>query len=65
MQGGIQSIEEAIFNEVPMVGMPFLADQPHNVKKLVALGVAQMVNTDKLSKRALVKAILEVADNKT
>ncbi|CAG9854773.1 unnamed protein product [Phyllotreta striolata] len=60
-QGGLQSIEEAITNEVPLVGIPFITDQPSNIKRIVELGMGQMVEQQTLTKEKLKKAILEVA----
>ncbi|CAG9854774.1 unnamed protein product [Phyllotreta striolata] len=60
-QGGLQSIEEAITNEVPLVGIPFITDQPSNIKRIVELGMGQMVEHQTLTKEKLKEAILEVA----
>ncbi|XP_037301124.1 UDP-glucosyltransferase 2 [Manduca sexta] len=38
-QGGLQSTDEAIDAEVPLVGIPFLADQWYNVYKYTKLGI--------------------------
>ncbi|KAF2892700.1 hypothetical protein ILUMI_13472 [Ignelater luminosus] len=62
-QGGLQSIEESIFKGVPIVGIPFFADQPLNVKKMLDLGIAQAVDINTLTKENLKAAILEVAQN--
>ncbi|CAH1101184.1 unnamed protein product [Psylliodes chrysocephalus] len=62
-QGGLQSIEEAITNEVPMVGMPFITDQPSNIKKIEDLGMGLSVDYKTLKKEQLKKAIMEVAEN--
>ncbi|EFN61275.1 Ecdysteroid UDP-glucosyltransferase, partial [Camponotus floridanus] len=43
-QGGLQSTEEAVYNAVPLIGLPFLADQYTNVNKMVSLGVAKYLN---------------------
>ncbi|KAG5871832.1 hypothetical protein JTB14_036484 [Gonioctena quinquepunctata] len=63
-QGGLQSIEEAICNEVPMVGLPFITDQPYNVRKLQDFGIAIGLDHKTMTKDQLKKAILEVAENK-
>nr|XP_023024873.1 UDP-glucuronosyltransferase 2B7-like [Leptinotarsa decemlineata] len=63
-QGGLQSIEEAIRNEVPMVGLPFMSDQPNNVKKLEDFGIAIGVDHKTMTKNQLKTAILKVAENK-
>ncbi|CAG9840625.1 unnamed protein product [Diabrotica balteata] len=63
MQGGLQSIEEAITLEVPLVGMPFVTDQPSNIKRIVDLGLGVQVDYKTLTKDILKNAILEVAQN--
>lgn len=63
-QGGLQSVEEAVSREVPMVGIPFIGDQPRNVEMLVEKGLAVKIKSSEITKDALKKAILEVAENK-
>ncbi|XP_074037454.1 UDP-glucosyltransferase 2 isoform X6 [Leptinotarsa decemlineata] len=63
-QGGLQSIEEAICNEVPMVGLPYITDQPYNVRKLEEFGIAIGLNPGTMTKDQFKRAILEVAGNK-
>lgn len=58
-------MEESISKGVPLVGIPFFADQPLNIKKMVNLGIAQAVNIETLTKENLKAAILEVANNPT
>ncbi|KAF2892702.1 hypothetical protein ILUMI_13474 [Ignelater luminosus] len=62
-QGGLQSIEESVTHGVPLVGIPFIADQPLNIKKMVDLGIAESVDIETLTKENLKAAILEVAGN--
>ncbi|CAG9860676.1 unnamed protein product [Phyllotreta striolata] len=64
MQGGLQSIEETINNEVPLVGMPFFTDQPANLRKIEELGMGLMIDHVSLTKDKLKAALLEVAQNK-
>lgn len=56
-------MEEAITRGVPLVGMPFFADQPLNVKKMVDLGIARSVDPLKMTKDELKEAIIDVAEN--
>lgn len=64
-QGGLQSAEEAIFNGVPLVVMPFFGDQRANSKSMMDLGIALEVDSNFLTKEKLKKAIEDVAgDNK-
>ncbi|KAG5871634.1 hypothetical protein JTB14_031314 [Gonioctena quinquepunctata] len=62
-QGGLQSIEESIHNEVPMIGIPFITDQPTNVKKLVELGMAIGLDYRSMTRNQLKSVIIEVAEN--
>lgn len=63
-QGGLQSIEEAISKNVPMVGIPFTMDQPLNVKRLVELGMAESIKPSAITRTLLRDVILKVAGNR-
>jgi UDP:flavonoid glycosyltransferase YjiC (YdhE family) len=62
-QGGLQSTEEAISRGVPLVGMPFMGDQPMNVQKIVDLGIGLGVDPVTVTKNELKNSIIEVAEN--
>ncbi|KAK5640108.1 hypothetical protein RI129_010919 [Pyrocoelia pectoralis] len=59
-QGGLQSLEEAIYSGVPMVGVPFFGDQSANVKRMEIRGVSLTVNYATLTKEEFKEKILEV-----
>lgn len=63
-QGGLQSSEEAIVKGVPIVGIPFMSDQPRNVECMKHKGLGLRVDPETLTKSAVKSAILEVAENK-
>ncbi|KAJ3641656.1 hypothetical protein Zmor_028146 [Zophobas morio] len=63
-QGGLQSIEEAISRGVPLIGMPFMGDQPSNVQKIVDTGIGLSVDPAAVTKEELKKCIVKVAENK-
>jgi UDP:flavonoid glycosyltransferase YjiC (YdhE family) len=63
-QGGIQSTEEAIAREVPIIGMPFINDQPTTVQKLVDLGIAKRVDPATVTKTELKSVIIHVAESR-
>ncbi|XP_022908801.2 UDP-glucosyltransferase 2-like isoform X1 [Onthophagus taurus] len=63
-QAGHQSIEEAIFSHVPMVVMPFFADQEGNAKRIVLKDIAVKVDHKELTKESFKSSILEVMENK-
>nr|AVT42221.1 UDP-glucuronosyltransferase 321E1 [Lissorhoptrus oryzophilus] len=62
-QCGLQSTEEAIDREMPMVGIPFIADQEMNAKRLVRQGVAKQIDYVNATKQEIIDAIIEVAEN--
>ncbi|CAH1160040.1 unnamed protein product [Phaedon cochleariae] len=63
-QGGMQSIEESITNGVPMVGLPFITDQPTNVRRFTELEMGLGLDYRTMNKEQLRDAIIEVAENK-
>lgn len=63
-QGGVQSAEEAIINAVPLVVIPFLADQPMIAKILSSNGMAEKILPKHLTRETLAKTILKVANSK-
>ncbi|XP_019874679.2 UDP-glucuronosyltransferase 2B2 [Aethina tumida] len=62
-QGGLQSMEEAITNAVPMVVVPYFADQPYNAKRMVHMQIAQELNYKMLTKEQFKNAVREVVEN--
>ncbi|VEN48656.1 unnamed protein product [Callosobruchus maculatus] len=64
-QGGLQSIEEAILSEVPMVGMPFIGDQAMNVKRIAMLGIGVEEDPSKITATSFRNSIFEVIRNST
>lgn len=62
-QGGVQSIEEAIYTHVPVVVMPKIADQFFNAKRVVNKGMGLTVDFNTLTKESFKNVILEVAKN--
>ncbi|XP_018327265.1 UDP-glucuronosyltransferase 1-1-like [Agrilus planipennis] len=63
MQGGIQSTDEAIFNKVPLIVLPFLGDQMYNAKRVEIVGIGKYINPYTLTKELLKETILEVLQN--
>nr|XP_023019046.1 UDP-glucuronosyltransferase 2B33-like [Leptinotarsa decemlineata] len=62
-QGGLQSLEEAMFSHVPVIGIPFIYDQEKNVHKMMTRGLGIELDKNKLTKESFKAAILEVINN--
>ena len=62
-QGGLQSVEEAISRGVPLIGMPFLGDQPSNVQKIMEMGIGLGVDPSTVTKEELKNSIIDVVEN--
>ncbi|CAH0563742.1 unnamed protein product [Brassicogethes aeneus] len=63
-QGGSHSIEEAIFNAIPLVVFPVVIDQEQNAKRIVHKGMGLNLDIMEVSNRTLRESIVEVAENK-
>ncbi|KAJ8910848.1 hypothetical protein NQ315_015583 [Exocentrus adspersus] len=62
-QGGLQSMEEAIFNYVPMIALPFYGDQHGNAIKMVNKGFGLKLDYANLDVETFKNSILEVINN--
>jgi UDP:flavonoid glycosyltransferase YjiC (YdhE family) len=60
---GMLSSQEAIYHGVPVVGIPFLADQFVNIVKLAIRGVGVELDYDTLSKQTILDAVHTVLGN--
>lgn len=58
--GGLHSLEEATYNAMPIVGVPFFGDQYTNMRLAEQNGVGKMVDHVGLSEDAMLSAINEV-----
>lgn len=58
--GGLHSLEEATYNAIPVVGIPFFADQYMNMRLVEQNGIGKMVDHIGLSEDAMLSAINEV-----
>ncbi|XP_025833639.1 UDP-glucuronosyltransferase 2B1-like [Agrilus planipennis] len=57
-------MEEAIYNRVPLIGMPFFFDQEMNVNLMVHHGIGVKVDLHKVTKSDLKAKIFDVVRNK-
>lgn len=64
-QGGLQSFQEATYHAVPLIGIPFICDQQHNVRKMVDAGIGVKLDYSTITKGELVKAITKVLHDPT
>ncbi|XP_049792508.1 UDP-glycosyltransferase UGT5-like [Schistocerca nitens] len=64
-QGGLQSMNEASYFAVPLIGIPFMGDQQHNVAKMVQAGVAYRLQFKDVSTDTVLKAIHTILDDKS
>ncbi|KAF7265898.1 hypothetical protein GWI33_020644 [Rhynchophorus ferrugineus] len=62
-QGGLQSMQESIYFNKPMIGIPFFGDQHMNVKRMITLGYGVKISKHNITKESVSEAILEVMSN--
>lgn len=55
--GGSNSVYQAIYHGVPMVGIPLFADQPDNMVRMQARGVAIVLDINKMQTQDLVDTL--------
>ncbi|XP_067292890.1 UDP glucuronosyltransferase 5 family, polypeptide A5 [Pseudorasbora parva] len=58
--GGTNSIQEAIYHGVPIVGLPIVFDQADNLSRMKARGTAKLVDIAELNREMLLQALQEV-----
>ena len=63
--GGAGSIQETICHKTPIVGVPFFADQPSNVREAVHREIGVYLDWHGLSEETLESAIHQVLDDPT
>ncbi|KAF5307253.1 hypothetical protein FQR65_LT06969 [Abscondita terminalis] len=62
-QGGLQSFEQALEAQVPLLGIPILGDQKSNVQRIANKGLGIMLGYKSITKYTFKSAILEVVTN--
>nr|CAD7615635.1 unnamed protein product [Timema genevievae] len=63
MQGGLQSIEEALTVGVPLIAIPFFSDQDFNVKKIEEKGIGIRLDFAEITKEKLLFALDKVIND--
>lgn len=61
--GGLNSLQEAIYHGVPVIGMPFMTDQHLNVGRAVTDGYAVKLDWKELNEESLTKSLREILKN--
>uniref|UniRef100_A0A348G6D2 UDP-glucuronosyltransferase n=1 Tax=Odontomachus monticola TaxID=613454 RepID=A0A348G6D2_ODOMO len=65
MQGGLQSLQEAVHHSVPVVAIPFFGDQLFNARKILDAGIGLTLDIDTMTEDSIVQTLAEVVENKT
>lgn len=63
--GGMNSVSEALMQGVPMVVIPFMADQPTNARRITELGLGVRMDYRTLSSETLRETVMWVMREKT
>jgi len=58
--GGLQSTYEAMFHGVPMIALPFFADQHRNARRAINIGIAEKLDLKRLSSECIKDRIQKV-----
>lgn len=61
--GGLNSMQEAIYHGVPVLGLPFGTDQRLNMRRAVDTGYARQLTWTNVSQESLTEAILDLLHN--
>lgn len=60
--GGTNGLYEAVYQAVPVVGIPLFGDQPDNLARLTRLGAATVLDFNHLTSDQLTEALTRVID---
>jgi glucuronosyltransferase len=62
-QCGPQSIQEAVYHGVPILGIPFTVDQKYNAKKITIEEIGLQLPFKEVTKQALLVSINAILNN--
>lgn len=65
MQGGLQSLQEAVHYAVPVVAIPFFGDQYFNARKILDASIGLTLDIDTITENSVVRTLTEIVENKT
>jgi glucuronosyltransferase len=63
--GGLLSAHEAVYNAVPVIGVPFYLDQLQNVANYVKKGIGAKIDFNDITEENLYNVIQSVLNNKS
>ena len=63
MQGGLQSLQEAVHYCVPLIAIPFFGDQNFNARKIVDAKIGLTLNVDTMTKESILQVVDELLRN--
>jgi glucuronosyltransferase len=62
-QCGLQSFQEAVYHGVPMLGIPFIADQKYNARKIVIEEIGLQIQLQDVTKETLLRSIYTILND--
>jgi glucuronosyltransferase len=62
-QCGLQSFQEAAYHGVPILGIPFFADQKYNAKKITIEEIGLQLSCNEITKQTLLTGINAILNN--
>ncbi|XP_075223749.1 UDP-glycosyltransferase UGT5-like isoform X2 [Lycorma delicatula] len=62
--GGLLSLEEAAYNAVPVIGLPFFGDQPMNMKRVEQISFGISLEYDNITTKSVSWALNEITTNR-
>jgi glucuronosyltransferase len=61
--GGLNSVQEAVYHGVPVLGLPFGTDQKLNMRRAIDDGYASKLAWTEINQETLTSAIIELLYN--
>ncbi|XP_066260199.1 uncharacterized protein [Euwallacea similis] len=62
-QGGLQSMQESLHANKPMIGIPFFGDQFGNINRMVQLGYGLKINKYNITEHSIRETVTEIMSN--